>query len=120
MIDIVIADDATDLRRLLKMLLEKTGEVRVVGEASDGTQVLSEVARLMPDAVLLDLSMPVRSGIDVIPELSAVCRVVVLSGYSPEEFASECISRGASAYVEKGEPVHVILAALLGKEPSGT
>lgn len=112
MIRVVLADDAAELRRLLRALLEKTGEFSVVGEADNGDLAVEVCAEKRPDAVLLDLSMPIRSGLDALGELVQITRVVVLSGFASQDVVSQCLERGASSYVEKGKPVADIAEAL--------
>lgn len=115
MITVVLADDAGELRRLLRLLLERTGEFSVVAEAANGDEAVAACIEHVPDLVLLDLSMPVRSGLDALEELAALTRVVVLSGFSSGEVIDQCLARGACAYVEKGrsmEDVAVVLKEL--------
>ena len=112
MITVVLADDARELRRLLRMLLEKTGEFTVVAEAGNGHEAIEACRLHSPDLILLDLSMPVRSGLDALAELAAITRVVVLSGFSSSEVVDQCMSLGASAYVEKGRSMSDVAMVL--------
>jgi DNA-binding NarL/FixJ family response regulator len=76
-----------------------------VGEAADGAAKLEAVARLRPDVVLLDLSMPRLEGMDAIAtmrERSPASRIVALSGFMADEMDDAVRERGAHAYVEKG------------------
>lgn len=103
-IRILLVDDSKDLRVLLRLTLEGLGEFDVVGEAEDGRQAIAEVARLRPDLVLLDLSMPVMDGLEALPEIRAQApeaRVLVLSGFSARQMGAEAVRCGASGYMEK-------------------
>ena len=71
MIRIVLADDHTIVREGLKGLLVAAGDMEVVGEASDGGQVMERVRGLDFDLLLLDMSMPGRSGIELIRQVRA-------------------------------------------------
>jgi CheY-like chemotaxis protein len=67
---VVVADDDDTARGLLKSVLQASG-LRVIGEAADGKQALSETKRLSPDVVCLDIDMPLMSGLDVLVRLRA-------------------------------------------------
>ena len=110
---IVIADDAEGLRALLVRALQKTEELEVVGEASNGREAIELVRRLTPDALLLDLSMPVLDGMAVLRELAGTVPVVVLTGYGEDDIGAECRALGARGFVEKGAPVASIRDALV-------
>ena len=102
---VLVVDDVPDIRKLIRLTLERGGPFSVVGEAGDGAEAISEAARLQPDIVLLDLSMPVMDGLEALPEILAASpqsKVLVLSGFTAGEMSDEALKRGASAYMEKG------------------
>lgn len=102
---VVVADDFADMRHLLRVTLERSGRFEVVGEAGDGAQAITLAKELTPDIVLLDLSMPVLSGIEALPrirEASPATKVVVLSGLDRAQMESEALAVGAVGYLEKG------------------
>jgi CheY-like chemotaxis protein/PAS domain-containing protein len=112
---VVVADDAADLRVLLRLTLTHLGGVDVVGEAEDGRQAVAAVARLRPDVLLLDLSMPVMDGLEAIPlvrEASPDTKILVLSGFDADRMAPAALDAGAHGYLEKGRPVEEIALAL--------
>jgi DNA-binding NarL/FixJ family response regulator len=103
-IRVVVADDEAPVRALLGITLSMERDFQVVGEAADGMQAVSLIEQQHPDAVVLDLMMPVLAGLDAIPrirECCPECRIVVFSALSADQAASDALSRGADAYVEK-------------------
>lgn len=104
MIRIVIADDHTLMREGLKRILEGNEEITVVGEAVDGFSVLAQVRKGGFDVLLLDLSMPGRSGIDLIRQIRTEAPklpVLVLTMYEEEQYAVRSIRAGAQGYLTK-------------------
>ena len=104
MIRIVVADDHTIVREGLKQLLAAAGDLQVVGEASDGGQVIECVRSLDFDLLLLDMSMPGRSGIDLIKLVRAEkprLRILILSMHEESQYAVRAIRAGAAGYLTK-------------------
>lgn len=102
---ILLVDDNEDVRRLLRIQLERADRYEIVGEAGDGEEAVHLAATLQPHVVLLDLSMPVMDGLQALPLiLEAVpdVRVVVLSGFDRETMADKVLAAGAARYIEKG------------------
>lgn len=114
---LVLADDAEDLRYMLRVKLQMEEAVEVVGEAGDGYEAVEAVARTRPDAVLLDLSMPRMDGLEACARIRSAnpdIRIVILSGWGAATMGTEALAAGADAYVEKGASVRDILAVVLG------
>jgi len=107
MLRIFIADDNRDMRRRIRALLESSGgQWSICGEASDGREALEKVRHLRPDIVLLDISMPQVSGLEVMRRLtdeSPEIDVLVLSMHRTAELAREVIRAGARAIIDKSE-----------------
>ena len=83
-IGVLICDDVDAMRMLLRVVIELRPGLKVVGEARDGDEAIGEAKRLQPDVILLDLSMPGRTGFDALPEIRQVApkaKVIVLSGF---------------------------------------
>jgi DNA-binding NarL/FixJ family response regulator len=100
---LLLADDHTLFRSSLRSLLEARG-LEVVGEASDGRQALDMAARLQPDLVLMDLSMPVLNGIEATRQLTAQMpelKVVILTASMEDEDLFEALRAGAHGYLLK-------------------
>jgi PAS domain S-box-containing protein len=105
---VVLADDAEDIRLLLRLSLTTSQGFDVVGEAGNGEEAVRLTAELRPDVILLDLSMPVMDGLQAIPELRRVSpetRIVVLSGFDERRMKPVALELGADAYLEKGEAI---------------
>jgi DNA-binding NarL/FixJ family response regulator len=113
---ILIVDDHPLTREALSSLLRAPG-FDVAGEAADGKTAVAEAARLLPDLVLLDLSMPGMDGLAALPQLRAAapdCEVVVLTASGTEENLLAAIRGGAAGYLLKSEPPERIARFLEG------
>jgi DNA-binding NarL/FixJ family response regulator len=113
---VVLADDTPEYRQLLRIILEQDGRFEVVGEAADGQEAVRVTRQELPDAIVLDLAMPVMDGLQAIPLLlscSPETTIVVLSGFARGQLDREALALGAKAYVEKGEAFSKIIATLL-------
>ncbi len=103
---VLIADDALPMRRLLRAMLEEDG-LEVVGEASHGAGAVEAFARLRPDVVTLDVSMPGHSSLDAvrgIRRLDPGARIVVCSARGLEMLVMQALQAGAVDYIVK--PLH--------------
>jgi DNA-binding NarL/FixJ family response regulator len=113
---ILIVDDHPLTRDALATLLRTHG-LDVVGVASDGKEAIEEAARLQPDLILLDLSMPGMDGLTALPKLRGAapsCEVVVLTASGTEENLLAAIRGGAAGYLMKSEPPERIASFLDG------
>ena len=101
---IVIADDQASVRQGLVLLLDGLPDIEVVGAAADGEQALDLVAKHHPDAILLDLNMPVLDGIGAIRRLRAEhpdVAIVVLTTYADDSSVLDALRAGARSYLTK-------------------
>lgn len=115
MIRILVADDHQLLRQALVSQLSEVADFSVVGEARDGRAAVQLVGELEPDVVLMDVGMPVLSGIAATAKIVAVhpaTRVAILSMHSERRFVSEALSAGAIAYIIKDTSVEELVAAI--------
>ena len=104
MIRIVIADDHAIVREGLKRIVSSVQDMEVVGEAADGGEVMQRVRELSFDVLMLDLSMPGRSGMELIRLVHAEkprLRILVLSMHQELQYAVRSIKSGASGYLTK-------------------
>ncbi len=103
---ILIADDHELVRKGVRTLLEIRSEWQVCGEASTCTDTLAKTKRLKPDVVLLDVTMPDRSGLDVIPEILTAqprTKVLVFTMHDSGRVATRVLAAGASGLVLKSD-----------------
>jgi DNA-binding NarL/FixJ family response regulator len=101
---IVIADDQASVREGLVLLLDGLPDIEVVGAAADGAQAIQLVAERHPDAILLDLHMPVLDGIGATRALTAEhpeVAVVVLTTYADDSSVLDALRAGARSYLTK-------------------
>src|SRR5215510_8255682 len=115
MIRVIIADDHTILREGLKQLLQAASDIEVVGEAVDGNEALQRMRATELDVLLLDLSMPGRSGMELIKLVKSEkprVRVLVLSMHGEHQYAVRAIKAGASGYLTKDSAATQLLSAI--------
>jgi DNA-binding NarL/FixJ family response regulator len=112
---LVIADDQASVRQGLVLLLDGLPDIEVVGAAADGEQALDLVAGRKPDAILLDLHMPVLDGIGAIRRLTAEhpeVAIVVLTTYADDSSVLDALRVGARSYLTKDADYTEIAQAL--------
>jgi len=104
MIRAVIADDHHLVRQGIRALLEKAGDIEVVGEAADGQQAIELVQHLLPDVLVIDIAMPRLNGVEAVARIRALgvkTRALILSMYSDETLVRQALRNGASGYLLK-------------------
>jgi DNA-binding NarL/FixJ family response regulator len=112
---VVIVDDHTIVREGLLALLNARPGISIVGEAGCGLEALDVVRRSQPDVVLMDLSLPDMSGIEVIYELADVApatKVVVLSMHDAPEYVRPALRAGVAGYLVKGADIGNLVKAI--------
>ena len=122
-IRILLADDHALIRTGIRNLLEGSPEFEVVGEASDGEEVLKKTKTLSPDVIIIDISMPKISGIDAtkqIVESHPTIKVLVLTMHENAEYIYQIFKAGANGYLLKNagkeELIDAIRAVSEGKK----
>ncbi|MFC1919303.1 response regulator [Chloroflexota bacterium] len=103
-IRVVIADDHALVREGTRQILEKEGDIKVVGEAGDGEELVRLVTTLKPDVALVDIAMPVLDGIKAttqIKELYPETAVLILTAYHDDSFVFHLLEVGAAGYLLK-------------------
>lgn len=120
-VTVLLADDHTIVRQGLAKLLESEPGLRVIGEASNGREVVRKVEELKPDVVLMDIAMPQLNGIEAtrqIKKIQPITKIIILSMHAHERFISEALHLGASGYLLKNSTgtdiVHAVRAAMEG------
>lgn len=123
MIRALIADDHAVVRQGLKQILGDTPEMLVAGEATNGQEVLDKVRAEPWDVVVLDISMPDRSGLDVLKQLRSErpkLPVLVLSMHSEDQYAVRVLKAGASGYLTKDSAPDELVKAIRKVVSGGT
>lgn len=104
MIQVLIADDHAIIRDGLKQIISFVPNMEVAGEAADGEEVLQQIRSLKVDVLILDMSMPGKSGIALIQQITAVkpaLPILVLSMHQESQYAVQAMRAGASGYITK-------------------
>ncbi len=113
-IRVVLADDHVLVRQGLKSLLERGG-FQVVGEASDGQEVLRQVRSLQPDIAVMDITMPILNGLNAARELTHSfprTKTILLTQHDEDQYVSEALDAGVKGYVLKSQVASDLLLAI--------
>jgi DNA-binding NarL/FixJ family response regulator len=112
---VLIADDHTIVRRGLKQILQDEHDRITVDEVENGNEVLEMVARIAYHIILLDISLPGRSGLDVLKQIKQVNReqkVLIISVHPEEQYAMRALKAGADGYLTKESTPDALLSAI--------
>jgi two-component system invasion response regulator UvrY len=115
MIKILVADDHTIVRDGLKQILAETDDLRVLGEAANGQEVLQQVRKEAWDVLLLDISMPGKSGIELIKQLKKekpTLHILVLTMHEEHQYAVRAFKAGALGYLTKNSASSQLVTAI--------
>ena len=116
MIKVLIADDHAVVRSGLKQILDETdGEIQVEGEAANGREVLEKIQAQDWNVLVLDITMPGRSGLDIlkdIRQLKPKLPILILSMHAEEQFATRMLKAGASGYLNKESAPEELVKAI--------
>lgn len=114
---VFLCDDVPEVRALLRFGLEETGELRVIGEADEPVSGVEQAAELQPDAVILDLSMPLMDGLTALPKFRKVApraKIVIFSGFLEDSQHTQAgDGEGADAYMSKDAPLDRLRSRIL-------
>ncbi|MHB8133098.1 MAG: response regulator transcription factor [Anaerolineaceae bacterium] len=116
LISVILADDHAVVRAGIRQFLEHSKKIQIIGEASDGEEVLSKLKFLQPDVVVLDIQMPKMNGIAVaewIKKNHPHIGVLILTAYDDDPYIQAVLDAGANGYVLKtSEPLEIVKAVL--------
>ena len=115
MIRILVADDHTVVREGVKQILSGLDDMIVEDEAENGQETLEKVSLGNVDVVLLDISMPGRSGLEILEDLLKLrprLPVLILSMHPEEQYAVRALRAGASGYLTKASAPHELIGAI--------
>jgi DNA-binding NarL/FixJ family response regulator len=114
-ITVLLCDDHTAVREGLRLLLEAAEDIEVVGEVENGRRAVEETKRLLPDVLLLDLSMPLLNGVEAarqIAEQVPSAKVLILSAYTDDQHLQHAVEAGVAGYLTKGTSANELLQAI--------
>ena len=115
MLEIIVVDDEPDIRFMLRMTLGREPGIEIVREATNGEQAVKLVREKCPDAILLDIGMPVMDGIEATPYIRSACaktKIVILTAYINEELLQRALNLGADLCLSKLTPTKEITQAV--------
>jgi len=115
MIKVLIADDHTLVRKGLKQILQDAKDIHHVDEARDGKETINKVSEQDYDLVILDISLPGRSGIDVLKQLKCSkpeLPILILSMHPEEQYAVRALRAGAAGYLTKESAPDELIGAI--------
>ena len=113
-IRVVLADDHVLVRQSLRSFLEREG-IQVVGEASDGQELIGVVSRLGPEVAVLDISMPLMNGLEAAGEIHRVSpdtKTILLTRHDEEQYVTEALRMGVKGYVLKNQAATDLVHAI--------
>ncbi len=104
MIKVLLADDHSIVRAGLRRIVEESGEMVVIAEASDGNEAIKQIRKTLPDVAVVDISMPGMDGLEVINQLRSYCPelpILILTMHEEEQYVVRAIGAGARGYMTK-------------------
>lgn len=117
LIRILVVDDHVVVREGLSALLIPRNGMEVIGEAVDGAEAVEKAHSLNPDVILMDLNLPVKSGVEAITEIieeNSDARILVLTSFDEESKLSAAIEAGALGYLSKNSSTEELFHAVRG------
>ncbi len=114
-IRVIIAEDHAVVREGTRQLLEREPDLEVVGEAGDGAAAVALVDRLKPDVAIMDISMPVMTGIEATKQIKAShpnTAVLILTAYDDDQYVFALLAAGAAGYLLKDVPFAEVVRAV--------
>ena len=115
MITVILADDHAILRDGLRFLLEAAGDIQIISMASNGQEAVDQAAVYCPDVIVMDISMPIMSGIEATKHICKICehtKVAILSMHHTTEYIQRAVEAGAVGYLLKDSAGSELVAAI--------
>jgi len=114
-IRVFLADDHLILREGIRSILEKVPDIEMVGEAGEGGEAVAKVEQLVPDVVLMDITMPGLNGLEAtqqIKQKNSQVRILILTMHETDQYLSGMLQAGASGYVVKTATTSELISAI--------
>ena len=111
---ILLADDHEGIRRRVRSALEDAG-FDVCGEAANGQEAVRQTKELMPDLIVLNLSMPIMNGLEALPQIAKLvpsAKVLIFTMDDGDELRSEALRRGAHGFLSKSSPLSELVEGI--------
>jgi DNA-binding NarL/FixJ family response regulator len=115
MINVLLADDHNIVRAGLRRIVEESGDIQVVAEASDGRQAIRQIRKIPPDVAVIDISMPDLDGLEVIRVISAEfpkLPLLILTMHAEHQYVIRAIEAGAKGYITKQSAPEQLVQAI--------
>ena len=115
MIKLMLVDDHVMLREGLRSKIEGSPDVQIVGEASNGKELMDKLGALKPNVIILDMKLPDANGVTLIRQIKSElpnCKIVVLTMYDHVRYAVHALESGADGFVVKGAPYEELMQAV--------
>ena len=115
MITVILADDHAILRDGLRYLLEAAGDIQIISVAANGQEAVEQAEMHCPDVIVMDISMPVMSGIEATKHICKICahtKVAILSMHHTMEYIQRALEAGAAGYLLKDSAGAELVAAI--------
>ncbi len=114
-ITVIISDDHTVFRAGLRLLLDATDDIEVIGEAENGHRAVGEAKRLRPNLMIMDIAMPLLNGVEAARKIALqvpATKVLILSSYSDDQCVQKSIAAGVAGYLMKEAAATDLLQAI--------
>jgi DNA-binding NarL/FixJ family response regulator len=115
MITVILADDHAVLRDGLRFLLEAAGDIEIISMAANGQEAVEQARQHCPDVIVMDISMPVMSGIEATRHICKICghtKIAILSMHHTTEYIQRALEAGALGYLLKDSAGAELVAAI--------
>lgn len=114
-IKVLLVDNHTIVREGIRTLLDAREDIEVIGEAEDGRQAIEKARQLIPDVIVIDITMPNLNGIEAIRQIkktSSEIKLLVLTAHDNEDYVYQSLQAGASGYLLKESAVSDLVSAI--------